>query len=447
MFSNPLFAFKKRLSFVLQRFSTMATKLIPSNLLDKKYLVRLTMSFVEKFGCCPVKLIPEMETSTELKFVPKSSREQVHLNLKCSLHFILTCVLLGQCLLPRLTNSSPSTVNSSDEILAWLVLIINLISSCYLNLIRNKQVDLSVFLNNIFQFKPKFQSSSTGINNMSKNSLSDVLLLVFIPFALYSCAVFPPVFVMGFDWNTPCKPSLIGYFLIYECNCTNPAALTIVQTLLNLVSKIAISLINIYILYFGITMVLCICALVHILSIITIKEKLQYFLTALKNCVELHHNLQMYRDLQIFNTLLNKVQHNCLAIMMAGNIIISSVSLVFLVRVGNSNVIGLNLIIIGAIVFAFVDSISFILFLLGGMIQTYILSKKLLANVKRLGYKSRQERVWSRKFLKSCDKIRIKFSDCNFLEELTPLRCFDIAVNLSVQILLLTRGNDSNDNE
>ncbi len=306
MFSRPLFIFKRILSFAVQHCAAMATKLIPPKFLDNKYLVRMTMNIVDKFGCCPVKLQTDMETSTRLKFIPKCSREQAHLNIKCPLHFILTCILLVQCLFPRLTNSSPSTVNSSDQILAWLVLPINLISSCYLNLIRNKQLDLSIFLNNIFQFSPKFKSSSTRKNN-SKYSLSDVLILLFIPVALYSCAVFSPVFVVGFHWSTPCKPSLIGYFLINECNYDKFSAFNTVQTLLNLASKVAICFLNIYILYFGITMALCICAIGHILSIIIIKEKLQYILKVLKKISEPHQNLLMYRELQIFNTLLNNV--------------------------------------------------------------------------------------------------------------------------------------------
>ncbi len=102
--------------------------------------------------------------------------------------------------------------------------------------------------------------------------------------------------------------------------------------------------------------------------------------------------------------------------------------------------IGLNFIIIGVIVLEFVDSISFKLFVLGGMMRTYSMSKEVLANLKRLSFESRRERVWCRKFLKSCDKLKIAFGDCNFLDELTPLRCLDVSVNLSVLILLLTRG-------
>lgn len=50
------------------------------------------------------------------------------------------------------------------------------------------------------------------------------------------------------------------------------------------------------------------------------------------------------------------------------------------------------------------------------------------------------DKLWMQQFGKSCDKIIVKFSNCNIIEELKPL-CLDFATNMTAQILLVFKTN------
>ncbi len=92
---------------------------------------------------------------------------------------------------------------------------------------------------------------------------------------------------------------------------------------------------------------------------------------------------------------------------------------------------------------AVIDCMFGILVILGGMVAVYTISKKTLTRAKLAVSQttmSRYDRRWAKRFLRSCNAIKIKFGANNFFDELTPLRCLDSSLNLTVQVLLLSRG-------
>ncbi len=97
-----------------------------------------------------------------------------------------------------------------------------------------------------------------------------------------------------------------------------------------------------------------------------------------------------------------------------------------------------NLILVGAIVV--VEGVAVLVILNGAMVSVYLQSEETLAKIQWFasnwlkGIKLR----WARRFLKSCDKIKIKFGSHNFLDAKTLIRCLDASINLALQVLLLS---------
>lgn len=149
---------------------------------------------------------------------------------------------------------------------------------------------------------------------------------------------------------------------------------------------------------------------------------------------------RLYRQLQLINTFGNNVQKNILGSLILTAIVATSAGLGLLVqlngRMGNET----NAMILVAMGMAFADGLANNMILLEGMVSMCANSKNVLKRAKYLtvDFVSRRENLLIKKIWISCDKIKVKFGDSNFLEELTPLRCLDFSVDMAVQLLLLS---------
>lgn len=411
------------------------------DILDKTFFVRLTMILVNISGSVPVTVRVNLKPTAKTGFIvmPKSSRELAHLKFKCFLHSLMTCIQFIHCVIFS-NNSTRNDLAKPDQILSWLAFMLNFETTLYLNIGQSKATSLSIFLNNIFQFRDKYISKHLQESN-NNYSAADILTLMFIPLAILSGAVYPFCVVIGFHWSTLCKPSLIGSFLLDECNEKKLVSFGIFQSLFNLSLKSFTLGINFYMLFFSSQMILFILNVIHVLSMMSFRENIQFFWNRFKSSSDLYSDALLYRELQIFDSLVNTVQQNCLAVIVVGDICICSIACVFTVMVFNGEITS-TFIIIGLLMAAQVDGISVLLLVLGQMVLLHTQSKQVLADIGKLSssYRNRIDRIWIRRFLKSCKTIRIRFGKANFLEEQTPLRCIDASMNLTVQIMLLTRN-------
>lgn len=151
---------------------------------------------------------------------------------------------------------------------------------------------------------------------------------------------------------------------------------------------------------------------------------------------------KLYRELQLLSMLCNSVQQNLIGSLIVAAIIAISIDVGFLVQLnqimGNQS----HFLVTALLVLSFADCFAIQMVLLGGMVSVCAESKKVLREAKNMkGISvSGQQKLLVTKMWRSCDKIKMKFSDNNFLEELTPLRCFDFSVDMTVNFLLLSRN-------
>ncbi len=111
-----------------------------------------------------------------------------------------------------------------------------------------------------------------------------------------------------------------------------------------------------------------------------------------------------------------------------------------LVRFSNGTFGETNSLMIASFGVMAVNGFFAILVSLGGLVSVFIKSKEIKKGSKMLeiSYNCRKERKWARRYWKSCNVIKIKFGESNFLEELTPLKSLHFSLDLTVQFLLLS---------
>lgn len=124
-------------------------------------------------------------------------------------------------------------------------------------------------------------------------------------------------------------------------------------------------------------------------------------------------------------------------VIIAACVIALGVSLALIVKLPAS---GENLAILIVLSAEVIDGQMMLVLGMRGFGEVYEKSKQALRtyNLNMSGVRCHKDRRWTRKFLKSCGAIKMKFGGNNFVDRLTPLNCISHSLQLSVQILLLT---------
>ncbi len=270
--------------------------------------------------------------------------------------------------------------------------------------------------------------------NMSVN-------LLFIPLIVLSTIFWGSFVVLGFHWENPCKPSLIGSYLLKECQRNDTFTPgDIFTSARTIVEKIIVFALNITMWNFLSSCGAFIVSVCLIIIPITQQEFLQFAENQLVS-LNIYESLGMYRKLHLLNSLYNQVQKHILGVIMICAMLGISISLALLVASLSNSEQEANLIAIIAFVVAIMNSTIILLCFLSEMVAVRTKTENYLMKVKKLELRQtgREKRMWIRRYWRSCATVKIKFGENNFLEKLTPLRCLDFSVNLTVQFLLLSR--------
>ncbi len=264
-----------------------------------------------------------------------------------------------------------------------------------------------------------------------------------IPILLFSMNTFGPFMVFGFHWNTPCKSSLVGYFLLEECyDLFTVKHLDILILLRRYFVKIVTYIVNVFMWNLGASCTGFMLAVVYIVCPIVHQKFIQFLQVGLNDIQNIFSDLRVYRQVQILNILYNHIQKNSLGVEIICAILGISTSLSFMVANLNGDHDESNVLVLTTYCLAISNSLFALVLVVGRMVTVSLKNERYLNNVSKLEYGrvSRKERLWIKQFWRSCAKTKIQFGENNFLERLAPLRCLDYAVNLAVQFLLVSRA-------
>ncbi len=409
------------------------------------HLLSTTMKFMRKFKCTPVKIHPFLaQPSEKILFETKNQLEIQKLKFRSHINCFAVIVQLLQ-LVTHIKYSTASkqsnhTIGNIFTFSSWLLFAS---WSCYPFLCRDKGPTLKVYLNSLFAFKKSYGSKTFTIQQLLQHSLIEFLNLMVVPMLLITCVIFPPIYVLGVHWKYPCKPSLVGHFMLLECyQWQIYGILGTMLSIIGSITKLIIVLVNMWIWSFAVHGCTFIFSTVHIISTMMLHENVVHFWERYKNTRDIYKDAILYRQLQILNILYNKVQQTFLGVFMLGVTLTLALNLSLLIGMIKGYYKESNLFMISINLIITIDAAAALLVIIGGMVSVYAESKRKLDNVKRLGsnFTSRFCRRWLRRYWRSCTILKTKFGDNNFLEESTPLTCLNLSFDVAVQFLLLARS-------
>lgn len=375
----------------------------------------------------------------------------------------LRCYLVSLLVAGLVIQWAQNKGSTSENVVVGLELTVLLTGYPYIYE-GKKATEISFFFNSLFQFD--FMHSDAS--QKTKMSFRVKMSIAFVYCALGAATGLPVGFAHGLHWINPCKPGLMGYWLIPECWSTIENWKSM-KGAPNILIKCFILGLNhwvgsvvLHAAVFGI-------AGIHTMGVIAIHQFIQrwrkiillYLVNKSKNKNKFrlncrfrrnfmkHDNIRscvikeapIYRQIEVIANLCNEIQQKAqLPTIIAGSIATLSISMAFLVQTPatQQNIPPLLLMLLAG-----ANASLFLIFCVSGLAQVYRESSKALEDIKLYLAKASQirERRWLKRFVKSCGIIKMKFGGNNFVEELTPLSCISHAIELSVQILLLGRNH------
>lgn len=412
--------------------------MIVTKYIDESSLINLTMKQMSIFKCAPVKLtdLVSQKDLDLIHFSVLNRSESRVFKLRSFLFLIAVLIEIFQFLQALKVMSGPVHRNQ-DIILGLQVLIQLLMVTTYTQSCKNKGYTFAIYLNSLFKFK-KTYSKVFADQTWRHLSTIEYLNLLFIRSILFCSVIFSPCLVLGFHWDNPCKPTLIGAFLLEECYDTLGHQIGIILFVRKAIVKLGVFSLNIWVWWFSVNGTAFILITVNIIATVMTHDCIRLFWEKLKTSESIYEDALLYRQIQIFNVLNNFVQQGCLGVFIICTTLMISNCFSLLISTLNE----INIFMTVTFLLVAVNSTIAILLFLGGMVSVHLESKKKLLNIRRLEltYYSRAVRRWARRFWRSCEIIKFKFGSNNFIEKQTPLKCLDFAINLTVQFLLLSRN-------
>ncbi len=424
------------LTLLLQR---LMIKTSLQNYFELKHLLALSLKQTGTLKWGPVQIL-STKNSRDFKVVPKRMSDLRNYKFRILSLSLMVLVQLSQCL--NISTFTLKTQQSKEnKIMGWLTFMAPGTVCVIFYLTRNLGPMMEIYLNSLMLFTRMY--SKTQHKPVKGHTLNQFLNLLFVHLVTITGLVFPPLFVLGFHWNNTCKISLTGYFFLRECQVSTSGAtfkVNVLQYIVHGIVKITIFLGNMWMWYFAACGTMFMINVIHIIGPMMITNSIELLWRRIRIYRGLHNDAQIYRQIQIFNILCNSLQHDCLGVFMIGVMIFLSMSLGLLVKLGSS--LDSGVVIVALLGIVIIDSGFTLLVILGGMVAVHTASEEILAEAKRLGTANlpRNIKMWTKKFWRSCDKVKIRFGDNNFLDKLTPLRCLDTSLNWTIQVLLLLRS-------
>lgn len=366
---------------------------------------------------------------------------QIHLT------FVFVILLQGVlCFILQLKEIPQNKIAFWDAFL-YGVNLVNLIPThLLLRAITNQSRSLCFYTNAVIlgckqnKFKNKWKKCDKPIQ---------LLCLIEAYAILPSVVIYPFIIVFGLHGYSPCKPSLAGYFLLFECSSKSNYKLTLPLICLEYFLKIVVFSVN----YLALAISTLCCgftiAVIEILFVLNFSTFLREFEENLKQ-ERLRRTFKeethlKYRNIQILTIMFNEfTQFIVTPTVLVGGIVVVSMSTVGVVSVP-WNSMHMPWCVILCILL--INGIFALVIVFGNMAQIYAKSKRLIESSKtrtRVVFFTGKtyhkiDAKWRGRFYMSCSPIKFKFGRLNFIDRLTPLNCIIFANRMSVQLLLLVK--------
>ncbi len=404
--------------------------------LNKNWILYIITKWINAFNCVPIKA---QFNHGEFRFSTKSKSEISNLTQRTYFNY---CAALVQFL--QIYLKAKQGIRSSDLVIGLFALLAILATTSFINICRKNGRLWEEYQNNLFAFQEKYNRKKEFKKHYNAKhfalatSTIETLNMLFVPGFVVTGALLPFMLVLGVHWSNPCKPSLLGYFILKECFDEADNLTGLFRNACAILVKLIVYVVNLWVWSFGENGCHYIFVSLLMFGAMMTRESIEMFWQQYKHSTNIYRDALVYRQLQIINILGNVLQKSCLGLFIC--VVTLAFSMNFSLLIGSISGQQQESNIIMVLMFAAVSSntMALLLVLLGGMVEVHKQSKYTIEAGKRLKSTHTKYHGWTKRFWKSCPILKTKFGYGSFLEELTPLRCVDLGFGLTVQFLLLS---------
>lgn len=233
--------------------------------MEESKLLHLTMGLAKQLNS----VIIRWDQNSKQMNVSSSSNEYKSLRYKRWLHYSLSFIYITAGLVSlSFTNEKIKSSEVLQTTLLFCMGGIGCIGGClHQTVLWKNAYDVCVFVNGIMTLP------QTTLAKGSKHNVFLALNQAVSYGLIISVVIFLPTFVFGFHLITPCKPSLMGYWLLPECWSTKIP--TVNNNPIYFLPKLFIMLVNYWIIAFGLNAGCFAASFLMILCTIKLQENLR----------------------------------------------------------------------------------------------------------------------------------------------------------------------------
>lgn len=403
-------------------------------LLDHKKLLKSLCFFPFNFGFVPMHWHPKTFKLMYHKNTNTALRAKKFLNIQRL--FCLVLLLQG---IPCFSLSSSTIKYTFIDKVAYIFVTCSICAgSSLLNTSVQKASSQCFYINGIIHLA-HYTKNILGLKTQRNKSLINKLDYGFAALQTPNFIVIPILLVYGLHWTSPCKPTMIGFFLIPECS---NSAEVFSGLWWNFLVKCAVYLVNHW------SWTAAMCGVLYCISVypalcaLSFGDFLQGFrqMSISKGEQDVYKIGLFYRKIQVLGCLCNEVQQSDVLFI---TIVSSLLSLVTaLVSTFTIPWVPENAIVLGFFGSVAIELSFFLLTVIGTMAETYCEFEKTLNQLNGRGMlldkciKSKESK-WKQRFYISCTPVKFKFGQISFVDRLTPLIFMLFSVDQTVTLLLL----------
>ncbi len=396
---------------------------------------RYTVNFAKKIGI-PITFNGLCAT---FKLTQTDKHSSKFLNLKLAVSGLLIIVMLVQCIFRykqslRTLKTVPDGIYF-DVLLATSILFILMYCYVFVFSMKLKLPTVIAYINGHVNLDTKGKVKRLRLSQLEKYTM---LFCYMLP--LYSL-VSPFVLVYGIHWHHPCKPSLIGYWLLDECTTvyTEFSTYSFCGAIVGFVIKLAVFAINQWNMSFVLSVPPFVGALV-VFGALGFNKYMQQFENFCQNDKTFtKFTTDYFREIQVLAVFMNEIQQWS----------INSVTAFFVVILHAVCISGLtrlswnvgNLLSIMFLIFALFAAIMVKIGVFGLYAGVNGSSNKMVKKLQRKNglfvRERRSDKKLRQKFYLSCNCLKVYFGSMNFADRLTPLQFIDASNTITVNLLLL----------
>lgn len=149
----------------------------------------------------------------------------------------------------------------------------------------------------------------------------------------------------------------------------------------------------------------------------------------------IYKRAKVFRHIQVLNTLLNEIQKGPpMIVYISALVVLGAMTLTTIIASPNSDTAVIMILL-------WINCFVGISIVLGQMAMVNQKTSGLLSTIRtkrKSPVLSIQDRKWEDRFYRSCLGLKVMISSVNFVDELTPLNCFDMSISTTVNLLLLS---------